>query len=141
MSKTGIERRVYPRLALQLPVRISTIDPETDAATRRPFFRATREWCTNVSRGGVFVTTTEPLAAGRRVLVELTLPDGRGFDSVGRVSWVQRSVGPDERSEPTDAEGVGIEFLGARPGDLAALDRTLRAAAGGGPGHAYRYVL
>ncbi len=140
MGKTGIERRVHPRLALSLPVRISTIDPETDVATRRPFFRATREWCTNLSRGGVFVSTSEPLVPGRRVLVEITLPDGRGFDSVGRVAWVQRSVAAGARTERADADGIGIEFLGAAPADLAALERTLREARGG-RGHAYRYVV
>jgi Tfp pilus assembly protein PilZ len=140
MSKTGIERRVHRRLPLSLPVRISSIDAETDVATRRPFFRATREWCVNLSRGGVFVRTTEPFAPGRRVLVEVTLPDGRGFDSVGRVAWVQRRIAPGTHAAQPDGDGIGIEFLGAAPGDLSALERALRAA-GGGRDHAYRYVV
>lgn len=140
MGKTGVDRRVHPRLALSLPVRISTIDPETDLATRRPFFRATREWCANLSRGGIFVHTREPLAPGRRVLVEITLPDGHGIDSVGRVAWVQRSTTPGARTEGEPGAGVGIEFLGAATADLAALERTLRTARGA-CGHAYRYVV
>ena len=140
MSKAGIERRVHPRLPLSLPVRISSIDAETDVVTRRPFFRASREWCANLSRGGVFIHTSEPFAPGRRVLVEITLPDGRGFDSVGRVAWIQRPIAPAGRGERAEAEGVGIEFLGAAPGDLAALERHLRTA-DKGRGHAYRYVV
>ncbi|MCC6640609.1 MAG: PilZ domain-containing protein [Deltaproteobacteria bacterium] len=140
MSKTGIERRVHPRLALSLPVRISTIDSETDLATRRPFFRATREWCTNLSRGGVFVHTSERLAPGRRVLVEITLPDGRGFDSVGRVAWVGRGSAPASRSESAARDGIGIEFLAAAPADRCALERTLRTAREG-TGSASRYVV
>jgi uncharacterized protein (TIGR02266 family) len=128
MSKSGIERRVHPRLPLNLPVRISTIDPETDVATRRPFFRASREWCANVSRGGLFIRTEEPFSPGRRVLVELTLPDGRGFDSVGRIAWAKRPI---TRSEQADAEGIGVEFLGARSEDLASLERFLRTSSRG----------
>ncbi len=134
MSKSGIERRVHPRIPLNLPVRISTIDPETDVATRRPFFRASREWCANVSRGGVFIRTEEPFSPGRRVLIELTLPDGRAIDSVGRIAWIKR---PLARSEQPDAEGIGIEFLGARSEDLAALERFLRITGRGADPHGY----
>lgn len=137
MGKTGIERRVHPRLALSLPVSVSSIDPETDVATRRPFFRASREWCANLSRGGVFVRTSEPFVEGRRVLVEITLPDGGAFESVGRVAWTQRTLGPVERA---DADGIGIEFLGSAPDHVAALERHLRGA-GSTPEHAYRYVV
>jgi hypothetical protein len=140
MGKSGIERRIHPRLAMSLPVRISTIDPETDLVTQRPFFRASREWCANVSRGGLFIRTSEPFCAGRRVLVEMTLPDARSFHCVGRVAWIQRSLAPDARGECAEAEGIGIEFLGAAPGDLAALDRHLRSA-GRGPEHVHRYVV
>lgn len=135
MSKTGIDRRIHPRLGLSLPVRVSSIDPETDASTRRPFFRATRAWCVNLSRGGIFVHTPEPFGSGRRVLVEITLPDGRSFDSVGRVAWVQRSIAPGG-----DGEGIGIEFLATAPSDVAALDRALRDAQGG-RADAHRFVV
>jgi uncharacterized protein (TIGR02266 family) len=134
MSKSGIERRVHPRLPLNLPVRISTIDPETDVATRRPFFRASREWCANVSRGGLFIRTEEPFSPGRRVLIELTLPDGRGFDSVGRIAWTKR---PLTQSEQADAKGIGIEFLGARSEDLATLERFLRSSSRGTDPHGF----
>lgn len=76
MSRDPIASRRHRRMPVRVPVRVSTIDSEVDAHTGRPFFRASREWCANLSRGGVYISTAEPLTPGRRVLVELQLPDG-----------------------------------------------------------------
>jgi uncharacterized protein (TIGR02266 family) len=121
-SERGINRRRYRRLALALPVRVSTIDAETDPYTGRPFFRLSREWCGNVSRGGVFIRTPEPFAPGRRVLVEVSLPNGTPLEATGRVAWARRVLAP-----PGDHEeaGVGIEFLGATTAGLEALEQLL----------------
>jgi hypothetical protein len=108
------ERR-EPRVALSAPVRISTIDPETDPGSGRPFFRSTDEVCANVSRTGLFIHTAEPLEPGRRLLVELQLPDGQDIDAVGRVAWVKKSLAP------TAERGVGIELLGATGKEMATL--------------------
>jgi uncharacterized protein (TIGR02266 family) len=121
-SERGINRRRYRRLALALPVRVSTIDAETDPYTGRPFFRLSREWCGNVSRGGVFIRTPEPLAPGRRVLVEVSLPDGTPLEATGRVAWARRVLAPPGNHEEA---GVGIEFLGATTAGLAALEQLL----------------
>jgi uncharacterized protein (TIGR02266 family) len=118
---TSASRR-HRRVAVALPVRISTIDPETDPSTGRPFFRATREVCANLSRGGLFIKTNEPPSPGRRVLLELHLPDGRPLEAVGRVAWSKVLVGPHGESR---AKGVGVEFLGAPPEQLAALSSFL----------------
>jgi Tfp pilus assembly protein PilZ len=140
MSKGGLDHRVDPRLALSLPVRVSSIDAETDTSTRRPFFRATRAWCVNVSRGGAFLRTSEPFEPGRRVMVQIHLPDGHLFDSVGRVAWIRRAIPEVRWGERAEAHGLGIEFLAAAPADVAALERTLRAA-GKGHEHDRRYVV
>ena len=50
MSDLNDQRRRHPRVAARFPVRISTIEPERDPWTGRPFFRATQETCANVSR-------------------------------------------------------------------------------------------
>lgn len=109
------DRRREQRVPLNAPVRISTIDPETDPGTGRRFFRSSHEVCANVSRSGLFIRTAEPLEPGRRLLVELTLPDGRDVDAVGRVAWVKKGL------EPAHERGVGVELLGARPEELASL--------------------
>jgi Tfp pilus assembly protein PilZ len=119
-------QRREPRVPLNAPVRISTIDPETDPGTGRRFFRSSREICANVSRTGLFIRTAEPLEPGRRLLVELRLPDGEDIDAVGRVAWVKRSLAP------SPERGVGIELLGATPEELARLQAwvSLRARKG-----------
>lgn len=53
------ERRRHDRVAWTTRVRVSTIDPEIDGGTGRPFFRACEEECTNLSRGGALVRTHE----------------------------------------------------------------------------------
>lgn len=117
-SSRPSDRRRHERVAAQITVRISTIEPERDPWTGRPFFRSLQEKSINVSRGGTFVETSEPLDPGRRVLVELELPSGNEVEAIGRVAWVKRVLDP--RNQTTDS-GVGIEFLGGASEELAAL--------------------
>jgi uncharacterized protein (TIGR02266 family) len=112
-------KRRYERIAAGIAVRISSIEPERDPWTGRPFFRSLQETCENVSRGGVFVKTDEPFDPGRRLLVEIKLPTGQPLEAIGRVAWVKRSVN-DDPSE--NVSGVGIEFLGAASEHFEALE-------------------
>ncbi len=111
-------RRRYRRVSVQVPIRISTIDPEPDPQTGRPCFRTSRDTCRNVSRGGLFIHTEDPLSPGRRVLLEIELPGGRGFEAVGRVAWC-RAAREDPKSE------IGIEFLGGSLDQLVRLEEFL----------------
>jgi uncharacterized protein (TIGR02266 family) len=121
-------RRQHERVHAQLPVRIATIDPETDRWTGRPFFRNCREWSGNLSAGGLFVRTREPIHPGRRVLVEVSLPGGESIEAVGRVAWTRAAL----RGNDADA-GIGLEFVGAAADSLARLERFLRARSPAGP--------
>ena len=112
-------RRRHTRIASAIPVRISTIEPERDPWTGRPFFRTLQETCANVSRGGVFIKTDEPLDLGRRLLVEIRLPSGRPLEAIGRIAWVKRVLSSEEREAES---GIGIEFLGGASEQLQALD-------------------
>jgi Tfp pilus assembly protein PilZ len=116
------ERRRYRRVDASIGVRISTIEPERDPWTGRPFFRASEETCANVSRGGAFVRTREPFTPGKRILVELALPDGPPVEAIGRVAWSKRVLLPDSRDE---VGGIGIEFLGGAPEHFSALEAYL----------------
>lgn len=109
MSEANGPRRRHPRISLNLPVHISSIDPERDHRTGRPYFRASRELCANVSPGGAYLRTADPLSPGRRVLIELPLPGGRSVEAVGRVAWSRTVVSPRGLVE----SGCGIEFVGA----------------------------
>lgn len=120
MSDDRRNQRRHPRIQASLPVRISTIEPERDPWTGRPFFRASQETCANLSRGGAFVHTSEPLAPGRRILVELKLPNGAPLEAIGRVAWTKRVMTPDERNREA---GVGIEFLGGVAEHFSALQK------------------
>lgn len=131
MQEDYTQKRRHRRVPVSLTARISTIDPERDPWTGRPFFRATRETCLNLSRGGVFIGTSEPLAPGRRILVELALPDGRPLEAIGRVAWSRRLVTPDD---PQGRGGVGVEFLGAAADRIRALDDLVDAAPADDPG-------
>jgi Tfp pilus assembly protein PilZ len=113
------DRRRHRRVAASMPVRLSTIEPERDPWTGRPFFRASVETCANVSRGGAYVQTVEPLSPGRRILLELTLPDGRAVEAIGRIAWSKRVLTPRERDVQA---GIGIEFLGGAAEHFAALE-------------------
>lgn len=116
-------RRRHDRIAAEIPVRLSTIEPDRDPLTGRSFFRATQETCANVSRGGAFIRTTELLDPGRRVLVELSLPGGAQVEAIGRVAWTKRVLSAG-RGEPDC--GVGVEFLGGASEQFSVLDEFVR---------------
>jgi Tfp pilus assembly protein PilZ len=120
-------RRRYERISTKIPVRISTIEPERDPWTGRPFFRASKEVCGNVSHGGAFVKTTEPLTPGRRLLVEVQLPGSLRLEAIGRVAWTKHIITP---NAPDGESGIGIEFIGGASGQFAALDGYIHAQQG-----------
>jgi hypothetical protein len=114
--------RRHRRISASFPVRISTIEPELDPWTGRRYFRASQERCANLSRGGAFVRTTELLDPGKRVLLEMQLPNGSQVEAVGRVAWTKRALSP---GRPEPDSGVGIEFLGGATEELLALEAWL----------------
>jgi len=120
--------RRHARVPADLPVRISTIEPDLDPITGRRYFRASIERCANLSRGGVFVRTHELLHPGRRVLVELSLPDGGQVEAIARVAWSQHALA-DARSEL--GCGVGLEFLGGAAEQFSVLEAFVEKSAGG----------
>ena len=113
------QRRRHPRIDAKIPVRISTIEADRDPWTGRPFFRSSQETCSNLSRGGAFVRTGELLEPGRRVLVEISLPNGGQVEAIGRVAWTKRTLGT--RGPELDT-GIGVEFLGGSATQLTALE-------------------
>ena len=120
MDECHDKMRRHPRVSAAIPVRISTLAPERDPWTGRPFFRASQETCANVSRGGAFVQTGEPLTPGRRILLELILPNGLSLEAIGRVAWTKRVLA--SREQDANA-GVGIEFLGGAAEQFDALEQ------------------
>ena len=124
-NENEIANRRHDRVFAKLPVRLATIEPEKDPWTGRPFFRSLQETSANVSRGGAFVQTQEMLDAGRRVLLELHLPNGSRVEAIGRIAWAKRVISPE--GVAADA-GVGIEFLGGASEQFSALEDFLDRA-------------
>ncbi len=118
-DETDDPKRRQRRIRANFPVRISTIEAERDPWTGKSYFRASQETCGDVSRGGAFVRTAEPLGPGRRVLLELQLPNGAQVEAIGRVAWTRRTL---SSGQPHPDAGVGVEFLGGAADQLAALD-------------------
>lgn len=121
-SPDSVNRRRFARFPVDLRTRISTIDPENEPRNGRPYFRTSQEVSSNVSRGGVFIRTSDPISPGRRILVELTFPSGSVLDAVGRVAWSKTIVVPDENRV---VHGIGVEFLGRSPHQLHSLEEYL----------------
>lgn len=128
-AATHIEpsKQRHRRVNVRVPIRISTIDPEKDPHTGKLYFFTSEEYSANISRGGAFVATPESIDPGRRVLVEIDIPEGSSVQTLGRVVWKRLGVGKMDALSP-NRPGIGIEFTGGRPESLNELDRYLAAA-------------
>jgi len=124
MSEAATTRR-HRRVALRVPVDVSTIDPERDPRTGRPYFRDCQELCGNLSTGGMFIATAEPPSPGRRLLVRIHTPDGFAIETIARVAWRARSAG-----RGAAERGVGVEFVGTTDATRAALERVVSSLPG-----------
>ncbi len=121
-ANTGLQR--HPRIATSVPIRISTVDPEIDPNTGKAFFRSAEETTANLSCGGAYLRSWEPLEAGRRVIVAIDLPTGEELQLTGRVVWTRRELRP-PGSRSFEAPGYGVEFSDNSKQDLDRLDRFL----------------
>jgi type IV pilus assembly protein PilZ len=65
------------------------------------------DWAVNISRGGIFINTRNPLAIGTTVRLIISLPDAAfPFDLTGRVIRVSEFDNP-----ANQVPGMGIEFV------------------------------
>jgi len=65
------------------------------------------DWAVNISRGGIFINTRNPLAVGSIVRLIISLPDAAfPFDLTGRVIRVHPA---DSNSD--QVPGIGLEFV------------------------------
>jgi hypothetical protein len=121
-AKTGEQR--FQRVAMAVPVRISTIDPEIDPTTGKSFFRSAEETTANLSKGGAYLRSWEPLGAGRRVIVTIELPSSEELQLSARVVWTRRELRPSS-SDALEEPGYGVEFYGISSRELARLERLI----------------
>jgi uncharacterized protein (TIGR02266 family) len=77
------------------------------------------DWAVNISRGGIFINTRNPLSVGSVVRLIISLPDAAfPFDLTGRVIRVQPH---DPQSD--QMSGMGIEFIDVDDEKRARLER------------------
>ena len=89
-------------------------DPREKRRFRRAELRAQIDWgndkaeysgyTENISEGGVFVATTEPLAMGEPLDLRVALADGEALVIRTRVAWLR--PGDDD-----NAGGMGVQFV------------------------------
>ena len=116
------------RVNVRVPIRISTIDPEKDPETGKLYFFTSDEYSANISRGGAFVTISEPIDPGRRVLVEIDIPDGSSIQAIGRVVWKSIGTGKSDAASKR-RPGIGVQFTSGRPDLFNELDRYINLTA------------
>jgi type IV pilus assembly protein PilZ len=98
-EKPGVERRLYPRTAVELNVEYKKLNT---------FFH---DYTRNISHGGTFIRTTKPLELGTEFLFKLTVPELLEPLAIrGLVKWVvaEEDAGQDP---DTPDPGMGIQFL------------------------------
>ena len=94
-EKTGIAKRQNDRLQHELLVAYRTVDGFIT------------DWAVNISRGGMFINTRNPLALGSTVRLIISLPDAAfPFDLTGKVIRVSEFD-----NVQNQVPGMGIEFV------------------------------
>lgn len=77
------------------------------------------DWAVNISRGGIFINTRNPLAVGTTVRLIISLPDTAfPFDLSGRVMRVNEFDNPSNQ-----VPGMGIEFVDVDEEKRARIER------------------
>lgn len=97
-------RRTEPRIETEIEVKFTSLDEFVVTYTE------------DISRGGLFLKSTNFLPVGSTVRLELTVPDHESnFSVIARVAYVL-----DEESAKSQQRhpGMGMEFLDAENGDL-----------------------
>jgi len=98
----GLEARRNGRVRMH-----TSIDTRSDSN----FFTG---FAMDISEGGVFIATVEPVALGTQVELNFTLPGGRPMKVTGVVRWVRES----NARTPELMPGVGVQFTGL-PSEVA----------------------
>lgn len=102
------ERRAAPRVRFERPVHVSRASDDN-------FYAGILQ---DISTGGVFVATAEPLPVGLRLQFELAIDEDPPVPLVGEVRWARTAevVGEGE-------VGVGLAFIGLPPAVRARIER------------------
>ena len=122
---SGSQRRRFERVRADIPVRISTIEPDLDPLTGRTYFRASQERCAqSLARRRIRPDRTSCSTRDGACSSSCRCPTAAQVEAIGRVAWTQYAM----RSATSDGLdcGVGIEFLGGATEQLRALEEFVK---------------
>jgi len=103
--------RGLPRIELEAPVALE-VGPKENWGTVR-----------NLSRGGLFVESEQPLEQHTEVGVRFTLPEtGTEVESTAEVVWSRAPRAPDLEADPMEQAGMGLRFLELDAPAMRSLD-------------------
>ncbi|MFL5321238.1 MAG: TIGR02266 family protein [Myxococcaceae bacterium] len=106
-SEKSLKHRRADRLSHELLVAYRTVDGFIT------------DWATNISRGGIFINTRNPLAVGTTVRLIVSLPDTAfPFELHGKVMRVNEFDNPSNQ-----VPGMGIEFVDVDEDKRARIER------------------
>ncbi|MDP8222877.1 MAG: TIGR02266 family protein [Candidatus Lernaella stagnicola] len=84
------------------------------------------EYTSNLSRGGIFLATRNPLPIGTHLSLRFTLPEnGRIIDTNGQVAWINEYRPGGDNINP----GMGIEFTDLNDEDREAIANLVKRKA------------
>lgn len=110
-AQRGADQRRHPRLPMQV---------ELEYESAEDFVR---DYCSNLSVGGMFIGTDRPLQEGTRFRLKFVVPGReRAIETVAQVRWVQLP----EFDLPTEP-GMGVHFERLSPGDRRDVEALLEA--------------
>jgi len=74
----------------------------------------------DISTGGIFISTPEPLVEGTEIQLSLHVPGEDEVNITGVVRWVRGSVNDDVKS------GMGIEFINTSENDISTIKKIIK---------------
>jgi len=117
-GKTSLrEKRLHDRIALKARVDYELLSEDTFLF----------EYTSNLSRGGIFLATRNPLPIGTQIHLRFTLPapENRTIKVTGQVAWVNEYKPGKVNLNP----GMGIEFVNLSEKDNEAITRLVKRKA------------
>ncbi len=135
-SESYAIRQQHRRINACVAIRVSSIDPEIDPESGAPFFRVSEEHSSNISSGGAFVTSAEAVTPGRRVLLEIDVPNGSTLQSIAQVIWKREGI-VGAVAALAVCPGYGLQFLASHPDQLRELEEFLASAVSRKPGSSW----
>jgi c-di-GMP-binding flagellar brake protein YcgR len=120
-TSSQLERRRFERAPIT-----AQVEYELTNASAGP--TRVRKCLANVSVGGLFINSTEPLRAGTRMVVRFELPNKYRVIAVSRVCYTRKGM------------GFGVEFLGLDEADRQEIQAYVSSVKGNAHGSRFKQL-